>query len=55
MIRRVGTFAFDTEVFDMAFPANDAGKPLGVLSSTRKASEALGPPIYSCWETLLGK
>ncbi|MDP3178646.1 MAG: PAS domain-containing protein, partial [Spirochaetaceae bacterium] len=41
-------------VFDMAFPADDAGKPVGLLSSTRKASVALGLPIYSCWETLLG-
>ncbi len=27
VIRRAGTFAFDTVVFDMAFLANDAGKP----------------------------
>jgi PAS domain S-box-containing protein len=54
VIGRAGTFAPDTVVFDMAFLADDAGKPLGVLSSTRKASEALGLPIYSCWETLLG-
>jgi hypothetical protein len=55
VIRRAGTLASDTVVFDMTFLANDAGKPLGVLPSTRKASEALGPPIYSCGETLLGK
>ncbi len=54
VIGRAGTFAPDTVVFDMAFLANDAGRPLGVLSSTRRASEALGLPIYSCWETLLG-
>ena len=38
-----------------AFQSDPSGKPLGLLSSTRKASEALGPPIYSCWGTLLGK
>ncbi len=54
VIGRAGTFAPDTVVFDMAFLSDDAGRPLGVLSSTRKASEALGLPIYSCWETLLG-
>ena len=54
VIARAGTFPPDTVVFDMAFLASDTGKPLGVLSSTRKASEALGLPIYSCWETLLG-
>lgn len=54
VISRAGTFAPDTVVFDMALLADDAGKPLGVLSSTRKASEALGLPIYSCWESLLG-
>jgi PAS domain S-box-containing protein len=54
VIARAGTLPPDTVVLDMAFLANDAGKPLGVLSSTRKASEALGLPIYSCWETLLG-
>jgi PAS domain S-box-containing protein len=54
VIKRAGSFAPDTVVFDMAFPADDAGKPLGVLSSTRKISEVLGLPIYSCWETLLG-
>src|SRR4030065_300140 len=51
---RAGSLPPDTVVFDMAFLADDAGKPLGVLSSTRRASEALGLPIYSCWETLLG-
>jgi hypothetical protein len=55
VIRRAGTFASDRVVFDLAFLANDAGKPLGVLSSTRKASEALGPSIYTCGERLLGK
>ena len=54
VIGRAGTFPPDTVVFDMAFLADDAGRPLGVLSSTRRASEALGLPIYSCWETLLG-
>jgi PAS domain S-box-containing protein len=54
VVGRAGTFAPDTVVFDMAFLADDAGKPLGVLSSTRRASEALNLPIYSCWETLLG-
>jgi PAS domain S-box-containing protein len=54
LIARAGTFPSDTVVFDMAFLADDAGKPLGVLSSTRKASQALGLPVYSCWETLLG-
>jgi PAS domain S-box-containing protein len=54
VIGRAGSFPADTVVFDMAFPADDAGKPLGVLSSTRKASKVLGLPIYSCWETLLG-
>ena len=53
VIARAGTLAADTVVFDMAFLADDAGKPLGVLSSTRRASKALGLPIYSCWETLL--
>jgi hypothetical protein len=54
VIRWAGSFAPDTVIFDMAFLADDAGKPLGVLSSTRKLSEALNLPIYSCWETLLG-
>jgi PAS domain S-box-containing protein len=54
LIARAGSLAPNTVVFDMAFPADDAGKPLGVLSSTRKASAALPAPIYSCWETLLG-
>jgi PAS domain S-box-containing protein len=54
VIARAATLPPDTVVLDMAFLASDAGKPLGVLSSTRKASEALGLPIYSCWETLLG-
>ncbi len=54
LIARAGSFASDTVVFDMAFLADDTGKPLGVLSSTRKISEALGLPIYSCWESLLG-
>jgi len=54
VIERAGTFAPDTVVFDMAFLADDAGRPLGVPASTRRASEALGLPIYSCWETLLG-
>jgi len=54
VIGRAGSFPPGTVVFDMAFLADDAGKPLGVLSSTRKASEALGLPIYSCWESLLG-
>ncbi len=54
VIGRAGTFPSDTAVFDMAFLADDAGQPLGLLSSTRKLSAALGLPIYSCWETLLG-
>ncbi len=54
VIGRAGSLAPDTVVFDMAFLADEAGKPLGMLSSTRKASEALNLPIYSCWETLLG-
>ena len=54
VIARAGSLPPDTVVLDMAFLASDAGKPLGLLSSTRKASEALGVPIYSCWETLLG-
>ena len=37
----------------MAFIAEDAGTPVGLLSSTRRASEALGLPFYSCWESLL--
>jgi PAS domain S-box-containing protein len=54
VIGRAGTFPRDTVVFDMAFLADDAGRPLGVPASTRKAADALGLPIYSCWETLLG-
>jgi PAS domain S-box-containing protein len=54
VIARAGTFPPDTVVFDMAFLADDDGKALGLLASTRKASEALGLPIYSCWESLLG-
>jgi PAS domain S-box-containing protein len=54
VIARAGTFPPDTVVLDMTVLADDAGKPLGPLSGTRKASEALGLPIYSCWETLLG-
>ncbi|HSV93379.1 MAG TPA: PAS domain-containing protein, partial [Desulfobacterales bacterium] len=54
VIARAGTLPPDTVVFDMAFLASDTGRPLGLLSSTRTASEALGLPIYSCWESLLG-
>jgi PAS domain S-box-containing protein len=54
LIGRAGSLAPGTVIFDMAFPADDAGKPLGVLSSTRQASAALPAPMYSCWETLLG-
>lgn len=54
LIARAGTLAPDTVVLDMASLAGDAGSPPGLLSSTRQASEALGLPIYSCWESLLG-
>jgi PAS domain S-box-containing protein len=54
LIARSGTFPPGTVVLDMATLADDAGSPLGQLSTTRKVSEALGLPIYSCWETLLG-
>ncbi len=54
VIARAGALPADTVVFDMALFAGDAGRPLGVLSSTRRACDALGVPIYSCWETLLG-
>ncbi len=54
VIARAGTFAPDTVVLDMSVPTDDDGKALGLLSSTRKISEALGLPVYSCWETLLG-
>jgi PAS domain S-box-containing protein len=51
---RAGAFPPGTVVLDMAFLADDAGKPLGLLAGTRKASEELGLPMYSCWESLLG-
>ena len=54
VIGRAGTFSPDTVIFDMAFLADDEGRPLSLPASTRRASEALGLPIYSCWETLLG-
>ena len=53
LIARAGTFPPDTVVLDMAFIAEDPGTPVGLLSSTRRASEALGLPFYSCWESLL--
>jgi PAS domain S-box-containing protein len=54
VIARAGTVAPGTVVLDMAVLADNDGTPLGLLSSTRKASEALGVPIYSCWESMLG-
>ncbi|MBN2553504.1 MAG: PAS domain-containing protein, partial [Spirochaetales bacterium] len=54
VLERAGTFPPDTVIFDMAFLSDDAGRPLGMPASTRRATEALGLPIYSCWETLLG-
>ena len=54
LIARAGTLPPDTVVLDMAFARRRRGKAAGrMLSSTRTASEALGLPIYSCWETLL--
>jgi PAS domain S-box-containing protein len=54
VIARSGTFPPGTVVLDMATLADDGGAALGQLSSTRRVSEALGLPIYSCRETLLG-
>ena len=54
VLERSGSFPPDTAVFDMAFLADEAGRPLSLPASTRRASEALSLPIYSCWETLLG-
>jgi len=54
LIARAGTLTPGTVVLDMATLAGDDGTPLGLLASTRRASEALGVPIYSCWESLLG-
>ncbi len=46
--------AKDTVVFDIAFPTDDRGQALPLPSSTREFSRALGMPIYSIWESLLG-
>jgi PAS domain S-box-containing protein len=54
VLERAGAFPPDTVIFDMAFLEDDAGKPLSLPASTRRASQALDLPIYSCWETLLG-
>ncbi len=54
LVARAASLPPDTVVFDMAFPTDDAGKPLGLLSATRTVSAALPVPMYSCWETLLG-
>jgi PAS domain S-box-containing protein len=54
VLARSESFAPDTVIFDMAFLADEAGRPLSLPASTRRASEALSLPIYSCWETLLG-
>jgi PAS domain S-box-containing protein len=44
----------DAIVFDIAFFTDESGKPLPLESSTRQVSQALGVPIYSSWESLLG-
>jgi len=54
LLARAGTLPPGTVVLDMAVLADDDGTPLAPAASTRKASEALGVPIYSCWESALG-
>ncbi len=54
VLDRAGSFAPDTVAFSAANFTDDTGRQLPLVSTMRQVSDALGLPIYSCSESVLG-
>ena len=51
---RASSISSDTIVFTLAYFSDEEGRPLPLAEGTRAATEAIGRPVYSCWESVFG-
>ncbi len=51
---RASSIPDDTIVFTLAYFSDEEGRPYPLAEGTRAVSDALGLPIYSCWESVFG-
>ncbi len=51
---RASSIPDDTIVFTLAYFSDEEGRPFPLAEGTRAAAEAIGRPIYSCWESVFG-
>ncbi len=51
---RASSIPADTIAFTLAYFSDEEGRPLPLADGTRAVSDAIGLPIYSCWESVFG-
>jgi PAS domain S-box-containing protein len=51
---RASSIPAGTIAFTLAFFSDEEGRPLPLAEGTRAVADAIGIPIYSCWESVLG-